>query len=132
MGTLRKLFSYILLFAGVVVGINMILDSFYSEIAGQIWGYVDWLMALALLIALVAGTRRIVLAGSGDFRAKFELLATVFVSLLYFHTWFNFMNEVTIADDTWMVIDALFVVVTLSVGMRLLRMDQETTPESDS
>ena len=132
MNLFRTLSSYLLIGVAILVGVVMIFDIYFGETAGAVWEVVDWIMAIALIIGLVVGTRRLTLAGLDDTRAKIELLGTVFVSVLFFHTWLNFINGGTVADDTWMLIDALVVAVTLSVGLRLRRSSESATEESES
>ena len=66
MGSLRPIISIYLLVVGALVALQMVFDSFYLGSADAIWGYLDWPIALAMLLAMTASVRRLVLAGVGD------------------------------------------------------------------
>lgn len=127
MSSIRMLISIVLLIVGALVGLHMVFDAFYAEeaTAGQVWDYINWASALAMILALIASIRRVTLAGHTDAPAKVELLFVIGVALVFFHTWTNHLHGTAVTGDAWMLVDALAVLAFLAVGLRLLRLDAD-------
>lgn len=131
MSAVRTLICAVLLITGVLVSLQLIFDAFYMDNgnAEAIWNYLNWLMAVAMILALVASIRRVSLAGHTDVPAKIELLFVIFVSLLFYHTWANYTQGMSVTSDAWMVIDALLAVTFIAVGLRLLKVPASSEGE---
>ncbi|MCY3813275.1 MAG: hypothetical protein OXH15_15895 [Gammaproteobacteria bacterium] len=119
MGSLRPIISIYLLAVAALVALQMVFDSFYLGSADAIWGYLDWPIALAMLLALTASTRRLVLAGVGDSHARFEFVGVAFVAVVWFDAWFRKLTGGAVNLSTWLFVDALLVAAMLAVGLRL-------------
>ena len=119
MGSLRPIISIYLLVVGALVALQMVFDSFYLGSADAIWGYLDWPIALAMLLALTASTRRLVLAGVGDSPSRFEFVGVVFVVVVWFDVWFRKLTGGAVNLSTWLFADGLLVAAMLGVGLRL-------------
>ncbi len=119
MGSLRPIISIYLLVVGALVALQMVFDSFYLGSADAIWGYLDWPIALAMLLALTASTRRLVLAGVGDSHSRLEFVGVVFVVVVWFDVWFRKLTGGAVNLSTWLFADGLLVAAMLGVGLRL-------------
>ena len=119
MGSLRPIISIYLLVVCALVALQMVFDSFYLGSADAIWGYLDWPIALAMLLALSASTRRLVLAGIGDSHSRFEFVGVAFVVVVWFDVWFRKLTGGAVNLSTWLFADALLVAAMLGVGLRL-------------
>lgn len=117
MGSLRRIISIYLLVVGALVALQMVFDSFYLGSADAIWGYLDWPIALAMLLALTASTRRLVLAGVGDSHSRF--VGVAFVVVVWFDVWFRKLTGGAVDLSTWLFADGLLVAAMLGVGLRL-------------
>ena len=119
MESLRPIISIYLLVVGTLVALHMVFDSFYLGSADAIWGYLDWPIALAMLLALTASARRLALAGVGDAHARFEFVGVAFVVVVWFDVWFRKLTGGAVNLSTWLFADALLVAAMLGVGLRL-------------
>jgi len=119
MGSLRPIISIYLLVVGALVAVHMVFDSFYLANADAIWGYLDWPIAVAMLLALTASTRRLALAGVGDSQARFEFVGVAFVVVMWFDVWFRKLTGGAVNLSTWLFADAMLVAAMLGVGLRL-------------
>ena len=119
MGALRPIISIYLLVVGALVALQMVFDSFYLGSADAIWGFLDWPIALAMLLALTASTRRLVLAGVRDFHSRFEFVGVASVVVVWFDVWFRKLTGGAVNLSTWLFADALLVAAMLGVGLRL-------------
>ena len=119
MGSLRPIISIYLLVVGALVALQMVFDSFYLASADAIWGYLDWPIALAMLLALTVSTRRLVLAGVGDSRARLEFVGVAFVVVVWFDVWFRKLTGGAVSLSTWLFADGLLVAAMVGVGLRL-------------
>ncbi|MCY4656609.1 MAG: hypothetical protein OXC80_07310 [Gammaproteobacteria bacterium] len=119
MQTIRPILGIALQLAGLLVGLHLVFDVYYADIRHQLWDIADGVIAVCLVVALFASARRVFLAGLKDQPAKFELLFTMFVSLLFFHTLTDYITGQEVTANLWMFVDALFVIVAFNVGWRL-------------
>lgn len=119
MESLRPIISIYLLVVGVVVALQMVFDSFYLASADTIWGYLDWPISLAMLLALTASIRRLTLAGVGDSPARLELVGVAFVAVVWFDAWLRKLTGGAVSLSTWLFVDGLLVAAMLGVGLRL-------------
>lgn len=119
MGSLRPIICIYLLVVGALVALQMVFDSFYLGSADAIWGYLDWPINLAMLLALTASTRRLVLAGAGDVHARAEFVGVAFVVVVWFDVWFRKLTGGAVSLSTWLFVDGLVVAALLGVGLRL-------------
>ena len=119
MGSVRPIISVYLLVVAALVALQMVFDSFYLGMADLIWGYLDWPIALGMVLALTASTRRLALAGVGDPHARFEFVGVAFVVVVWFDVWFRKLTGGAVNLSTWLFADGLLVAAMLAVGLRL-------------
>ena len=117
--SLRPFISIYLLAVAVLVGLNMVFDSTYLGSADAIWGYLDWPINLAMLLALAASIRRLALAGVRDVPARLELVGTAFVTVVWFDVWVRKVTGGSISLATFLFVDGFLVAAMLAVGLRL-------------
>ena len=128
MELIRPIISIYLLAVGTLVALQMVFDSFYLGSADAIWGYLDWPISLAMLLALTASIRRLALAGAGDSPARLEFVGVAFVVVVWFDAWFRKLTGGSVALSTWLFVDGLLVAAMLGVGLRLRRGVGERPP----
>ena len=136
-------FVYRILAAGMIVvatavGLHFVFQAFYEDVVDtvQIWGILDWFMAVALLAALAVNyilKRELDArgAGSGPITAEYlavsvGLYASIIVGLLFFWNWFDYLTigageQSTLNNYIWTLVDPLVAVITGTTACRLWR-----------
>ena len=119
-----------LILSGLVVAVYFIFTpTVDADWEVPVWEIIDWFMALGALLALGIGwLQKREMENYGDSGlARFITVNTTFYAaaalfILFFWKWFSavlFQNE----DDSgvsWVVLDVLYPLVTISLGRRLL------------
>ena len=124
---LQKLVGEYLVGVAGVVALWIIFGSLVvsPEVLGQVWDIIDYFMAVAMVIALIASIMRLRSSGITALRPKLELLFTVFALLLFFGTWIHHLQGESVEAFTWLVVDSVFVVVAAGVGFRVFSGEPE-------
>lgn len=143
MENLKRVIGVYLIAVAVIVAVHTIIEPLYhtsTEAAPYTpnWGYINPLMAIAVALSLVCsyGWKRRADREGGDAPVTRHYLAAntlfygfVFVGILFFWNWFNYVspNFTAVGDDTvtlvWGFIDALLPPLLGAMGMCLLRCD---------
>ena len=125
-----RLAGLYLILSGLVVAVYFIFTPIVdADWEVPVWEIIDWFMALGALLALGIGwLQEREMENYGDSGlARFITVNTTFYAaaalfILFFWKWFSavlFQNE----DDSgvsWVVLDVLYPLVTISLGRRLL------------
>ena len=129
MGAVQKLLSVFLIGVALVVAVHFVFNSFYREALGtvDVWGILDWPIALAIVIALVVNYQRKRALGRGSdgaitreyLEANVAMYGTAMLALWFFSNWFNFLNygiegESTTNQVVWAFVD---VIIVLALGV---------------
>ena len=105
-------------------------ETYDAELSGTVWLILNWLMAVAVITAVVFSYMR--WRGADESAAadwispRVLLIACAVLLVLYFEQWSSEFGIGTAELSSfrrtmWLFIDTLFVVVNATVGMRLLR-----------
>ena len=134
MGAVKKLLSVFLIGVALVVAVHFVFNSFYREALGtvDVWGILDWPIALAIVIALVVSyQRKRALSRGSDgaitreyLEANVAMYGTAMLALWFFSNWFNFLNygiegESTTNQVVWVFADVIIVLVSSATGRYL-------------
>ena len=134
MGAVQKLLSVFLIGVALVVAVHFVFNSFYREALGtvDVWGILDWPIALAIVIALVVSyQRKRALSRGSDgaitreyLEANVAMYGTAMLALWFFSNWFNFLNygiegESTTNQVVWVFADVIIVLVSSATGRYL-------------
>ena len=134
MGAVQKLLSVFLIGVALVVAVHFVFNSFYREALGtvDVWGILDWPIALAIVIALVVSyQRKRALSRGSDgaitreyLEANVAMYGTAMLALWFFSNWFNFLNygiegESTTNQVVWAFVDVIIVLVSSATGRYL-------------
>ena len=145
MNVIRRIAGLLLVATGIMVAVHMIIEPLYHVSSeaypfSPFWGYIDPLMALAVLLGVIFGYVRTRATGrdSGGalinreyLVANLQLYGFLFVGILFFWNLFNILNpEYTAAgaDTTavvWVFIDATLPLLSVPMGLHLVRGDRE-------
>ena len=149
MDVLRMVFAVILLFTAAAVAVYFVIAPLTgsSMINTQIWYYLDLLMALSLLAALVVQLQRKRAAevnkGEGLSREWLEANAmfylSVIVSLWFFRNWFDLLQIVHLSSNplgsqsvpTWVIWDILDALIPVVLGVTGFRLWRNSSPAKD-
>ena len=131
MSMLKRLLSVYMMLAALVTAIHYMFTTSLFDTDFVFWGYLNWPMAIAVVIAVVAsyGDKRGADAASGSgtglrgyLDTSLLFYAAVFLFIAFFREWIvtAFAAE---GDDVtlWDFIDPLFVIVTGVLGVRMWR-----------
>ena len=136
MSLVRKLLAVFLGVVALVVAVHFMFSSFYRELVdtGAIWDVLNWLMAVALVVALIASflhkrtLDRHAAAGTVSreyVEVNLIFYVTVVLVLWFFWNWSNDLVSVEPQGQTqrniWVWIDPLFVPVAAATALRLWR-----------
>ena len=136
MGAIRKLFAIFLVGIALIVAVHFVFNSFYREALDSIdvWGILDWPIAVAIVVALVVHMQRKLALDREPAQAvnrkyvevNVATYATFFLALWFFSNWFNFLNFGTEGESAanlvvWTIVDALVVLVLGATGLSLWR-----------
>lgn len=122
---MQKVLGGYSILAAAVIGVHFVAEPLYysGSDGAPLWGPLNWIMALATLIAVgAAGRWKFFREESGDTgRGTGALFWTsVFLALWFFWNWFGTLMGRGMLE-MWPFIDPLFVVVSGAVGLRLWR-----------
>ena len=131
MSTLKRLLSVYMMLTALATAIHYMFTTSLFDTDFVFWGYLNWAMALAVVIAVVAaygdkrGADAASVSGTGlrDYLDTSLLFyAAVFLFIAFFREWIvtAFAAE---GDDVtvWDFVDPLFVIVTGVLGVRMWR-----------
>ena len=140
MNALKMLFAVILGFCAVAVAMQYILVPLYADLGSAaliVWYYLDILMALSLIIALVVQLQAKRAADARDAdnpglsRARLEanalFYATLIVALWFFRNWFDLLTSTPLGNQsvatqvTWDLVDGFLPIVLGITAARLWR-----------
>ena len=144
METLKRIIGVYLIAVAVIVAVHTIIEPLYhtsTEAAPYTsnWSYINPLMAIAVVLSLVCsyGWKRRADREGGDAPVTRHYLAAntlfygfVFVGILFFWNWFNYVspNFTAVGDDTvslfWGLIDALLPPLLGAMGMCILKCEK--------
>lgn len=131
MGTVRRncgLFHVAI--AAAVAAQALVSESYDAELSGTMWLILNWLMAVAVISGVVFSYKRwrgADRSAAGDsISPRVLLIACAVLLVLYFEQWSSEFGIGTAELSSfrrtmWLFIDTLFVVVNVTVGLRLLR-----------
>ena len=128
MGSVRRCFGFFhVAMAAAVVVQALASESYDPELSGTVWRILNWLMAVAVVTAVVFSYMRwrgaeASIAGT-RVSPRVLLIASAVLLVLYLEQWTSeFTGELSLfRRSMWLFIDTLFVLVNATVGMRLLR-----------
>lgn len=131
MSIIKRVFGYIHVLLALAVGIQSVISSTYDQ-SGDVWGVLNYLMAIGVIAALFFSFVRWRDADSADWKesmtAGVMLMASVALFILFFEQWFG--AELFAPDDSarsdyrsfiWVANNVMFFVVSGIVGLTLLR-----------
>ena len=137
MDNARRALGLLLIVFAAAIAIQVIVNSVWDEsgYAGDIWQYLNWVIAMGIVLVFEQEVRRAMSAhvhGRGDtyerLSSTFMLMLSTALLLLFFEQWFTVRLfppdwfELTEARSAnWIAINVLFVAVTSAVGYRLMR-----------
>ena len=131
MGSLRRSFGLFHVAMAAAVAVQALAsESYDSELSGTIWLVLNWLMAVAVITAVVFSYMRWRAADATSAATwvspRVFLIASIVLLALYFEQWsseFGIDTEglSSFRRSMWLFIDTLFVLVNATVGMRVLR-----------
>ncbi len=144
MKQLKRIIGVYLIAVAVIVAVHTIIEPLYhtsTEAAPYTpnWSYINPLMALAVALSLVCsyGCKRRADREGGDAPVTRYYLAAntlfygfVFVGILFFRNWFNYVSPgfTAVGTDTvtlvWGIIDAALPLLLGAMGMCLLRCEK--------
>ena len=137
MDTVKRICGWLLILTVVITAAHFLIEPFYAN-SLQVWGYINFLIAAAMILTLAFNYQRWRSDSGGDkdappTRAYIEssalLYASVFIAILFFYNWFGRLSpvpEVEPAGWVWILVDALAVIIYGATGIRLQQ------PGSDS
>ena len=130
MGSAKRCFGlFHVAMAAAVATQALTSESYDAELSNTVWLVLNWLMAVAVITALVFSYQRwrsADAAASAWISSRVLLIACALLMMLYFEHW---SSEFGVGADglslfrrsMWLFIDTLFVLVNVTVGKRLLR-----------
>ena len=138
---LMRVIGALFVAVGFVVAIHTVVEPLY-HVSGPdspysaLWSYINPLMALAVIAGVVLGCRRkMAVDAEGDdapvtrayLAANGLLYGFLFVGILFFFNWFNYMTPsyTAVGPDAmaviWALIDAALSLLCLAMGLALWR-----------
>ncbi len=144
MDVLRMVFAVILLFTAAAVAVYFVIVPLTGSSMSStvIWYYLDILMAVSLLAALVVQLQRKRAAevnkGEGLSREWLEANAmfylSVIVSLWFFRNWFDLLTSNPLGSQsvpTWVIWDILDALIPVVLGVTGFRLWRNSSPAKD-
>ena len=132
MQILNRLVGALLLLTAAIVGIYFVVDQL--EVLPFLWGELDYLMALALVLGLIfASMRKHSLESAGldrivtrrYFEANLLFYGFVAMAMLFFWNWFDLLVDADPQDTdhniVWIIVDTLAPLLWGALGIFLLR-----------
>ncbi len=144
MEQLKRIIGVYLIAVAVIVAVHTIIEPLYytstaSDPYTPNWSYINPLMAIAVVLSLVCSygcKRRADREGGEAPVTRYYLAANtlfygfVFVGILFFWNWFNYVSPsfTAVGDDTvtlvWGFIDAILPPLLLAMGMCVLKCEK--------
>ncbi len=137
MDMVRKLLAVFCLAVALLVAVHFVFNSFYRDLLDtvDVWGILDWPIALAIVIALIVhfqrkralDRQRSEQAITREYvETTVATYVTAILALWFFSNWFNFLNfgtegESTVNSIIWALVDVLVVLVSSATGSFLWR-----------
>ena len=137
MDMVRKLLAVFCLAVALLVAVHFVFNSFYRGLLDtvDVWGILDWPIALAIVTALIVhfqrkralDRQRTEQAVTREYvEATVATYVTAILALWFFSNWFNFLNFGAEGDSTvnsiiWALVDVLVVLVSSATGSFLWR-----------
>ena len=130
MSIIKRVFGYTHILLALAVGIQSVISSTYDQ-SGDVWGVLNYLMAIGVIAALFFSFVRWRDADSADWKGSMTagvmLMASVALFILFFEQWFG--AELFAPDDArpdyrsfiWVANNVMFFVVSGIIGLTLLR-----------
>ena len=144
MDVLRMVFAVILLFTAAAVAVYFVIVPLTGSSMSStvIWYYLDILMAVSLLAALVVQLQRKRAAevnkGEGLNREWLEantmFYLSVIVSLWFFRNWFDLLTSNPLGSQsvpTWVIWDILDALIPVVLGVTGFRLWRNSSPAKD-
>ena len=144
MDVLRMVFAVILLFTAAAVAVYFVIVPLTGSSMSStvIWYYLDILMAVSLLAALVVQLQRKRAAevnkGEGLSREWLEANAmfylSIIVSLWFFRNWFDLLTSNPLGSQsvpTWVIWDILDALIPVVLGVTGFRLWRNSSPAKD-
>ena len=132
MQILNRLVGALLLLTAAIVGIYFVVDQL--EVLPFLWGELDYLMALALVLGLIfASMRKRSLESAGldhivtrrYFEANLLFYGFLLIAMLFFWNWFNSLIDADPQDTdhniVWIIVDTVAPLLWGALGIFLLR-----------
>ena len=132
MQILNRLVGALLLLTAAIVGIYFVVDQL--EVLPLLWGELDYLMALALVLGLIfASMRKRSLESAGldrivtrrYFEANLLFYGFVAMAMLFFWNWFDLLVDADPQDTdhniVWIIVDTVAPLLWGALGIFLLR-----------
>ena len=135
---MTRFVAFVLLLAAVVVGIHMVVEPLYQSMdsgAGSLWDWINWLIALAVILGLVFSYQGKCAADASDggvtrewVESCFHFFGFVALAMLFFWSWFDMLMEAysSTEDTTALVWPVIYVAVAIlcgSLGWKLWHAD---------
>ena len=133
MDLVKRAFGYVHIVLGLAVAVQFLASEIYDgDAVGQVWGILNYFMAIGVIAALVFSYLRSREADRSDMSewiaSSVMLIASAALFLLYFEQWFAWKVFKDAGDElgearsmVWIVIDVMFPIVNIIVGGYLLR-----------
>lgn len=132
MDSVKRVFGYIHIILGAVVGLQFLASEIYSDDAsGDVWTVLNYFMAVGVIAALVFSYLRARDADGSDLKewiaSSAMLIASAALFLMYIEQWFAWELFVDEGDGgdfrsmVWILVDVSFPIVNIIVGRYLLR-----------
>ena len=144
MDVLRMVFAVILLFTAAAVAVYFVIVPLTGSSMSStvVWYYLDILMAVSLLAALVVQLQRKRAAevnkGEGLNREWLEantmFYLSVIVSLWFFRNWFDLLTSNPLGSQsvpTWVIWDILDALIPVVLGVTGFRLWRNSSPAKD-
>lgn len=131
MESVRHWFGFFHVAVASAVAVQVLVsDSYDADLSDTVWLVLNWLMAVAVITAVVFSYRRWrgtdASARGARVIPSVMLVASTLLLVLYFEQWQSEAGVATAALSElrrvmWLIIDILFVVINATVGIQLLR-----------
>lgn len=142
MSALKRMMAAVLAIISVAVAVHFIVGEIYGVYwsdSNAVWDYLNWFIALAMLVALVFhfrrrraydGRNRADNVTLGYLSTNFLLFATIFLTLWFFANWFEELNasqdsSATVVGFVWISFNASFIVLAAVTAWLLWNTEEE-------
>ncbi len=131
MGPVKRCLGFFHVAVAAAVAVQALASESYDpDLSGAVWLVLNWLMAVAVIMAVVFSYMRRqgadVSAGGTWISPRLVFFTSTVLLILYFEQWSSEFGIGTaelssFRRSMWLFIDTLFVLVNITVGMRLFR-----------